>query len=145
MPPDGRLALLFIAVPEQKHVKNRGHLDVVPGGRATPRPGLGARMAEDHRRTGGTGWVVLADLEGNELRVDQSDDDRRAGGNQFGRAFAAVGDLITNIQPEQWSATATCTDRSVRQLVDHLTGMNDLLAHGWDLAHVFVVSSDGRR
>jgi len=28
--PDGRLALLFIAVPEQKHAKNHAHLDLVP-------------------------------------------------------------------------------------------------------------------
>jgi hypothetical protein len=28
--PDGSLALLFIAVPEPKHVKNRVHLDLVP-------------------------------------------------------------------------------------------------------------------
>ncbi len=32
--PDGSLALLFIAVPEPKHVKNRVHLDLVP----LPRP-----------------------------------------------------------------------------------------------------------
>ena len=39
--PDGSLALLFIAVAEPKHVKNRVHLDLVP----LPRPS--ADHAED--------------------------------------------------------------------------------------------------
>jgi hypothetical protein len=35
--------------------------------------GLGAQLVGDHRRPDGTGWVVLADPEGNELCVERSD------------------------------------------------------------------------
>ncbi len=35
--PDGSLALLFIAVPEPKHVKNRVHLDLAGQGPAIER------------------------------------------------------------------------------------------------------------
>lgn len=131
--PDGQARLLFIAVPEPKHLKNRVHLDVVPLDRRRDAEverllGLGARLVEDHRRTDGSGWVVLADPEGNEFCVESSDDDRTAGVDQLGHVLAAVGDLITKIRPEQWSAPTPCTDWSVRQLVDHLIGMNRVFA-----------------
>ncbi|MEU9506686.1 hypothetical protein AB0D32_10445 [Micromonospora sp. NPDC048170] len=32
-------------------------------------PGLGAALVTDRRRADGTGWVTLADLEGNECCV----------------------------------------------------------------------------
>ena len=53
--PDGSLALLFIAVPEPKHVKNRVHLDLVPlTSRRDEEAGqllrIGARMVDDQRR-----------------------------------------------------------------------------------------------
>ncbi|MDQ1463576.1 MAG: hypothetical protein QOC73_517, partial [Actinomycetota bacterium] len=64
--PDSKLALLFVAVPEQKQVKNRVHLDLMPLDH--PRDvevdrvlGLGARLVDDQRRPDGSGWVVLAD------------------------------------------------------------------------------------
>jgi Glyoxalase-like domain len=64
--PDGSLALLFIAVPEPKHVKNRVHLDLVPlTSRRDEEVGqllrIGARMVQDQRRPDGGGWVVLSD------------------------------------------------------------------------------------
>jgi hypothetical protein len=76
--PDGSLALLFIAVPEPKRVKNRVHLDLVP---LTSRRDaevdhllrIGARMVQDQRRPDGGGWVVLSDLEGNEFCIERSD------------------------------------------------------------------------
>jgi uncharacterized protein (TIGR03086 family) len=131
--PDGRLALLFVAVPEQKQVKNRVHLDMVPLDRRRDVEverllGLGARVVDDQRRPDGAGWVVLADPEGNEFCVERSDVERTAWVEQLGRAFAAVGDLITKVRPEQWSAPTPCTDWTVRQLVDHLIGMNRVFA-----------------
>ena len=77
--PDGRLALLFIAVSEPKQVKNRVHLDLVPLDRRRDEVvdwlvGLGARVVDDHRRPDGAGWVVLADPEGNEFCVERAPD-----------------------------------------------------------------------
>ena len=69
-------ALLFIAVPEPKALKNRVHLDVVPD---VPREeavgallSIGATLVADHRQQDGTGWAVLADPEGNEFCVERS-------------------------------------------------------------------------
>jgi uncharacterized protein (TIGR03086 family) len=129
--PGGRLALLFIAVPEPKQVKNRVHLDLVPLDRRRDEEverllGLGARVLDDQRRPDGAGWVVLADPEGNEFCIERSDDERAV--EQLGRAVAAVGDLIAKVRPEQWSAPTPCTDWTVRRLVDHLIGMNRVFA-----------------
>jgi len=33
--------------------------------------GLGATLVEDHRRPDRTGWVVLADPEGNEFCIER--------------------------------------------------------------------------
>jgi Glyoxalase-like domain len=77
--PDGSASLLFMRVPEAKQVKNRVHLDLTPGDTA---PGardeevrrvmaLGATLVDDHRRPDGTGWVVLADPEGNEFCIER--------------------------------------------------------------------------
>jgi uncharacterized protein (TIGR03086 family) len=127
--PDGSLALLFIAVPEPKHVKNRVHLDLVP---LTSRRDeevdqllrIGAHLVDDQRRPDGRGWVVLSDPEGNEFCIERSDAERAPLAEQLGRASAAVADLISNIRPDQWSAPTPCTDWTVRQVVNHLIGMN---------------------
>jgi catechol 2,3-dioxygenase-like lactoylglutathione lyase family enzyme len=79
--PDGSPALLFIQVPEAKTVKNRVHLDLVPLERTRDAEvdrvlALGARLVDDQRRPDGTGWVVLADPEGNEFCVERSDAER---------------------------------------------------------------------
>jgi uncharacterized protein (TIGR03086 family) len=42
----------------------------------------------------------------------------------LGRAFEAVGVLVSNVSADQWSAPTPCADWSVRRLVDHLIGMN---------------------
>ncbi len=47
---------------------------------------------------------------------------------QLGRAFDAVADLISNIRAGQWSAPTLCPDWTVRQMVNHLTGMNRVFA-----------------
>ncbi|MFD6419215.1 VOC family protein [Streptomyces sp. NPDC060194] len=75
--------LLFVTVPEPKAVKNRVHLDVQPQDRSRDAEverllGLGATLVGDHRRPDGTGWVTLADPEGNEFCVERSAAERDA-------------------------------------------------------------------
>jgi Glyoxalase-like domain len=82
--PDGQPNLLFIKVPEGKTVKNRVHLDLMPTQHTRDQEvarllELGATMVADHRRPDGTGWVVLADPEGNEFCVERSAQERTAG------------------------------------------------------------------
>ncbi|MET9299325.1 VOC family protein [Micromonospora aurantiaca] len=75
---DGQHRLLFIEVPDAKQVKNRIHLDLRPAegtrdeelARLTR---LGAAVVADRREPDGTGWVVLADPEGNEFCILRSD------------------------------------------------------------------------
>lgn len=66
-------------MPETKTVKNRIHFDLRPveGTRDAELArllNLGAREVADHRGTHGpgTGWVVLADPEGNEFCILRS-------------------------------------------------------------------------
>src|SRR5262245_44985138 len=72
--PDRSQNILFIEVPEAKQVKNRVHFDLDPveGTRDEELARLlelGATEVEDHRRPDGTGWVTLADPEGNEFCI----------------------------------------------------------------------------
>ena len=93
--PDGSASLLFIKVPEGKRpgvrnetgavvaiegkVKNKVHLDLAPPDSAPETRdreveralALGATIVEDHRRPDRTGWVVLADPEGNEFCIER--------------------------------------------------------------------------
>jgi hypothetical protein len=69
--------LLFIAVPDEKTVKNRIHLDLRPAdGRRDAELdrllALGAIEITDRRTSDGLGWVVLADPEGNEFCILRS-------------------------------------------------------------------------
>jgi predicted enzyme related to lactoylglutathione lyase len=69
--------LLFVTVPDPKTVKNRVHLDLQPQDRTRDEEverllALGATLVGDHRRPDGTGWVTLADIEGNEFCVERS-------------------------------------------------------------------------
>jgi predicted enzyme related to lactoylglutathione lyase len=82
---DGATGLIFQNVPEEKTVKNRVHLDLVPD---TTREeeierliGIGATFVEDHRTEDGKGWVILADPEGNEFCVLRSEAEREAAGS----------------------------------------------------------------
>ena len=76
--PDGAgTPLLFVRVPEGKPVKNRLHLDLEPADRTRDEEvgrlrALGAVQVADQRRPDGSGWVVLADPEGNEFCVLRS-------------------------------------------------------------------------
>lgn len=76
----GGPVLHFNQVPEKKTIKNRVHLCLRP---ETSRDeeverllGLGATFVADHRKADGTGWVVLADPEGNEFCVLRSEAER---------------------------------------------------------------------
>ena len=78
---NGSQRLLFIEVPDAKQVKNRVHLDLKPADGTREQElerllRLGARQAVDRRRPDGSGWVVLADLEGNEFCILRSDAER---------------------------------------------------------------------
>jgi predicted enzyme related to lactoylglutathione lyase len=83
--PDGATRLLFIQVPEAKQVKNRVHLDLVPaeGTRDDELArllALGSTLVDDRRQPDGTGWVVLADPEGNEFCILRSAAERAGTG-----------------------------------------------------------------
>ncbi len=82
--PDGRTELLFIEVPEPKQVKNRMHLDLRPTDGTRDEEvarllALGATQVGDFREADGTGWVTLADPEGNEFCILRSDDELARG------------------------------------------------------------------
>src|SRR5437867_631998 len=79
--PRGGPNLLFQVVPEPKRVKNRVHLDLGPTERTRDQEvarleAAGATVVGDHRNPDGTGWVVMADPEGNEFCVERSDAER---------------------------------------------------------------------
>jgi predicted enzyme related to lactoylglutathione lyase len=74
MSPDRSQRLLFITVPDRKQVKNRMHLDLRPVDRTREEEAgrvraLGATKLADHRRPDGSGWITLADPEGNEFCI----------------------------------------------------------------------------
>ena len=79
--PAGEPRLLFIEVPEGKRVKNRVHLDLEPTDRARDDEiervvALGATPLHDLRKDDGSGWLVLADPEGNEFCILRSRPER---------------------------------------------------------------------
>lgn len=78
---DGTHRVLFIEVPDAKQVKNRVHLDLKPAEGTREQElerllGLGAHQIADRRRPDGSGWIVLADPEGNECCILRSDAER---------------------------------------------------------------------
>ena len=69
--------LLFIPVSEAKTAKNRVHLDLQPEAATRDETvagavAAGAAIVADHRRDDGSGWVTMADPEGNEFCVERS-------------------------------------------------------------------------
>lgn len=81
--PDRSLNLLFVKVPEAKAVKNRVHLDLQATESTRDHEvlhlvALGATVVADRRRPDGSGWVVMADPEGNEFCVERSAEERSA-------------------------------------------------------------------
>ncbi|WP_185995492.1 VOC family protein [Nocardioides campestrisoli] len=84
--PDGGHRLLFLEVPEAKAGKNRLHLDLRPQERTRDEEiawalGMGATQVADHRGIygPGSGWVILADPEGNEFCILRSEAEVAAG------------------------------------------------------------------
>ncbi|WP_371503032.1 VOC family protein [Kitasatospora sp. NBC_00374] len=78
-----RMDLLFIAVPEDKAGKNRLHFDLRPTDRTRDEEverllALGATLVADRRRPDGSGWVTMADIEGNEFCVERGAAERAA-------------------------------------------------------------------
>jgi hypothetical protein len=78
--PETGHRLLFIEVPDTKTVKNRLHLDLRPRSGTREEEletllALGATVVDDRRgeHGPGTGWVVLADPEGNEFCILRSE------------------------------------------------------------------------
>ena len=87
--PYSGTGLLFIPVPEGKTAKNRVHLDLQPEGvtrdeAVVQAMALGATVVADHRRSDGSGWVTLADPEGNEFCFERGEHE---GGPRKPRAF----------------------------------------------------------
>ena len=77
--PDGGHRLLFIEGPDDKQAKNRLHFDLRPQERTRDKEvewalSVGATQVADHRGIygPGSGWVVLADPEGNEFCILRS-------------------------------------------------------------------------
>ncbi|MCO1599199.1 VOC family protein [Micromonospora sp. RHAY321] len=79
--PPGGTRLYFQRVPEPKTVKNRAHICLqpeVPRDQEVQRIGaLGATVVDDQRDPDGSGWVVMADPQGNEFCVLRSDAERQ--------------------------------------------------------------------
>lgn len=84
--PDGEgPGLLFVNVPEARcgepRAGRRIHLDIMPTDRTRDEEverlkGIGATEYEDHRKPDGTGWVTMADPEGNLFCVERSATER---------------------------------------------------------------------
>jgi predicted enzyme related to lactoylglutathione lyase len=79
--PSHETGMLFIPVPEGKTAKNRVHIDVEPteGTRdelVEVAVAAGATVIGDHRKDDGSGWVTLADPEGNEFCIERSKAER---------------------------------------------------------------------
>lgn len=77
---DGGHKILFLETPDEKSAKNRLHFDLRPDDRTRDEEvarvlDLGATQLADQReiRGDGTGWVVLADPEGNEFCILRSE------------------------------------------------------------------------
>ncbi len=73
--------VLFVHVPDPDLGRSRIHFDLAPTDRRRDAEiervvALGARPVADRRRPDGTGWMVLADPEGNEFCIVRSDEER---------------------------------------------------------------------
>ena len=82
--PVSGLGIILQRTDTPKTSKNRVHLDLAPDDRTRDEEvervlALGAALVADRRNADGSGWVVLADPEGNEFCVERSDAEREAG------------------------------------------------------------------
>jgi uncharacterized damage-inducible protein DinB len=107
--------LLFTRVPEPKSVKNRLHLDLQPielRDEAVPLvTALGSAVIDDRRNADGTGWVVMADPEGNELCIERSAAERsdhvppRSTGERDTPDVRAAGEREVLVEMLEWYRT----------------------------------------
>lgn len=79
--PSSGQRLLFIEVEHLQEADGRIHLDLTPTDRRRDAEAervlaLGAREVVDRRNLDGTGWVVLADPEGNLFCIVRRDEER---------------------------------------------------------------------
>ncbi len=79
--PSSGHQLLFIETDDARHTKNRVHLDLVPTDRTRDEEiqrvlDHGGTQVADRRNPDGSGWMVLADPEGNEFCILRSDAER---------------------------------------------------------------------
>ena len=77
--------LLFIEVGELAEEGGRVHLDLAPEDRRRDEEiervlALGATQVADRRHPNGSGWMVLADIEGNQFCILRSDAERAEAG-----------------------------------------------------------------
>ena len=84
-PATGRM-VLFIEVDELQPKEGRFHFDLMPTDRTRDEEiqrvlELGARQVADRRNPDGTGWMVLADPDGNQFCVIRSAEERAAAGD----------------------------------------------------------------
>ena len=82
--PVSGLGIILQRTDAPRTGRNRLHLDLAPDDRTRDEEverviGLGAALVADRRNDDGSGWVVLADPEGNEFCVERSDAEREAG------------------------------------------------------------------
>jgi hypothetical protein len=73
--------VLFVETGDAKVTKNRVHFDLAPTDRTRDEEiqrviGLGATEVADRRNSDGTGWMVVADPEGNEFCILRSEAER---------------------------------------------------------------------
>ncbi len=76
--------LLFIEVEELQDPRGRMHLDLAPTDRRRDAEiervlALGATEVDDCRNDDGTGWMVMADPDGNLFCIVRSDEERATG------------------------------------------------------------------
>ena len=82
--PVSGLGIILQRTDAPKTSKTRVHLDLAPDDRTRDEEvdrvlALGATLVADLRNADGSGWVVLADPEGNEFCVERSDAEREVG------------------------------------------------------------------
>ena len=81
--PDTGHRILFIEVDDLRSSDGRIHLDLAPTDRRRDEEidrvvALGATEVADRRNSDGTGWMVLADPDGNHFCILRSDEERAA-------------------------------------------------------------------